>query len=247
MADWQDDGIVLGTRPHGETAAVVTLLTRAQGRHAGLLPGGQSRTKQSWLQPGQQVVANWRARLSEQLGTFTLEPSQPYPSAVLDNALALAGLSSACSVADAALPEREPHPALFEGLAALMETFDNPVWPYAYVRWELGLLREIGYGMELDFCALTHQPDSPDDPLEYVSPRTGRAVCRSAAAPYKEKLLVLPGFLVGRGAPTTEELLAGLRLTGFFLERSVFAVHHAPLPAARVRLVEKLLQSELVE
>lgn len=237
MVEWQDEALVLSSRPHGETAAVVTLLCRHQGRHAGLVPGGQSKSRAAWLQPGQQVEASWRARLPDQLGNYALEPSAPYPAAVLDDALALAGLSSACAVAEMALPEREGHPAVYEGLVALIDTFSSPIWPYAYIRWELGLLREVGYGIDLSCCAVTGVTEG----LTHVSPRTGRAVCSEAAEPYRDKLLVLPGFLAGRGELSDEAVGQGLRLTGYFLEQTVFAVHHQPLPAARGRLVERLL------
>lgn len=235
MVEWQDDAIVLSARPHGETGAVVTLLARSHGRHAGLVQGGQSRSRAAWLQPGQQVEASWRARLADQLGNYALEPSSPYPAAVLDDALALAGLTAACAVAEQALPEREAHPAVFEGLIALIDTLATPAWPYAYVQWELGLLREVGYGINLAACAVTGVTEG----LTHVSPRTGRAVCAEAAAPYKEKLLPLPGFLCGRGEMSEQAICDGLKLTGYFLEQSVFAVHHQPLPAARGRLLER--------
>lgn len=240
MPEWQDSAIILSARPHGETGAVVQLLTKNQGRHAGLLAGGQSRSKQAFLQPGQLVEADWHARLSEQLGTVRLEASMPYPSAVLDDSRALAGLVSACAIAEQVLPEREAHPAVYQGLLALIETLGSEIWPYIYVRWELGLLSEIGYGIQIDRCAVTGQGDSSDDPLEYVSPRTGRAVCRSAAGVYKDRLLKLPAFL--KGQVDEDGIEDGLRLTGYFLERAVFALHHSPLAAPRARLVDKLTE-----
>jgi DNA repair protein RecO (recombination protein O) len=238
MIEWSDSALVLSARPHGETGVVASVLTLEHGRHAGLVPGGQSRSRAAMLQPGQQVAASWRARLADQLGTFALEPSAPYPAAVLDDSAALAGLTAACAVADAALPERESHPAIYEGLVAFIESLSTPHWPFAYVRLELGLLAELGYGVDLSCCAVTGQTQG----LTHVSPRTGRAVCAEAAAPYREKLLPLPGFLAGTGDISSESLQEGLHLTGFFLERCVFAVHHAPLPAARKRLVERLVE-----
>lgn len=240
MIEWQDSGIILSVRPYGETAAVVSLLTREHGRWSGLVQGGQSRSKSSWLQPGQVVEANWRARLADQLGQYALEPAAPYPAGVLDDGLALAGLSAACAVADSALPEREAHPAVYEGLLALVDALSLEAWPYVYVRWELGVLRELGYGIDLTACAVTGEVDSAASPLTYVSPRTGRAVSEAAAGPYKERLLPLPPFLLGRGSMDELDLCAGLRLTGHFLAQTVFAVHHQPLPAARLRLVERL-------
>jgi DNA repair protein RecO (recombination protein O) len=240
MSEWEDDAFVLSARAYGETGALVMLLTKEQGRHTGIVAGGQGRAKQAILQPGQQVRASWYARLSEQLGTLKLEPAAPYPSAVLDDSFALAGLASACAITEQVLPEREAHLAVYEGLAALIQSLNSPHWPYVYIKWELGLLAEIGYGINTTRCAVTGASDSVDDPLCYVSPRTGRAVCRSAAAPYKERLLPLPAFLLGH-APEEADIEEGLRLTGCFLERAVFALHHKPLAAPRTRLYEKAL------
>lgn len=243
MIEWQDDALVLAAHPHGETSAVVTLLCREHGRHAGLVQGGQSRTRAALLQPGQQVVAHWRARLEGQLGNYALEPAAPYPAAVLDDALALAGLTSACALAEMVLPEREAHPAVYEGLLALIDTLSTPLWPYAYVRWELGLLREVGYGIDLSCCAVTGVISD----LTHVSPRTGRAVCAVAAEPYLDRLLPLPGFLTGQGDLSDEAIGNGLRLTGHFLGQAVFAIHHKTLPAARTRLAERLASPSLAD
>ncbi len=242
MVEWRDDAIVLAARPHGETAAVVSLLTRRHGRHAGLVLGGQSRRTAAILQPGQQVDANWKARLSDQLGHYAVEPSAPYPARILEDPLALAALTSACAVTDAALPEREGHAAVYEGLLALIDMLPTSAGLYAYIRWELGLLREVGYGIDLTSCAVTGVTDSLSNPLSYVSPKTGKAVSASAAQAYQDKLLPLPGFLCGRGEPSPQALRDGFKLTGFFLERCVFAVHHQPLPAARARLLDRLEQ-----
>ncbi len=239
MIEWHDEALVLSARPHGETAAVVTLLTPKYGRHAGLVQGGQSRTRAAWLQAGQLVEANWRARLADQLGNYALEPSAAYPAGILDDALALSGLSAACAVAETALPEREAHPAIYEGLVALIDTLSTSLWPYVYIRWELGLLRELGYGIDLSCCAVTGITTG----LTHVSPRTGRAVCAEAAEPYKDKLLELPGFLNGQSEVSIEAVRAGLKLTGHFLEHSVFAVQHQPLPAARARMVARLFEA----
>ena len=149
----------------------------------------------------------------------------------------LAGLSAACAVLDAALPEREPHPAMFDGFSALLGALDHPGWPVIYVRLELGLLQELGFGLDLTKCAATGATED----LAYVSPKTGRAVSRAAAGPYKEKLIELPAFLSTGGLPADdEELRKGLDLTGYFLERHVFWPHNKPLPAARARFMETL-------
>jgi len=235
--EWTDQGIVLSARPHGEGGMVVVLLTHAHGRHAGFVPGGGSRRARPTWQLGNLVEVSWRARLAEQLGNFAGELREAHAARALDDAAQLAGLSAACAVLDAALPEREPHPAMFEGFSALLGALDHPGWPVIYVRLELGLLQELGFGLDLTKCAATGATED----LAYVSPRTGRAVSRDAAAPYKEKLIELPAFLSTGGLPAdNEELRKGLDLTAYFLERHVFWPHNKPLPAARARFMETL-------
>ena len=153
--DWSDEGIVLSARPHGESGLIVSLLTRTHGRHAGFVPGGGSRRASPVWQPGNVVEVGWRARLSEQLGNYTGELREPHAARALDDAAELAGLSAACAVADAALPEREPHPAMFDGFRAFLGALGHPGWPAIYVRLELGLLQELGFGLDLDKCAVT--------------------------------------------------------------------------------------------
>jgi len=232
--EWTDQGIVLSNRPHGDAAALAVLLTREHGRHAGLVHGGRSSRQRGHLEPGTLVSARWRARLNEHLGTFTLEAVRGYAAGLLDDPLRLAALTAACALVEAALPEREPHPALFDGLLALLDLLDTaPAWPEAYVRWEVGLLGELGFGLDLDRCAVT----GSNDYLAFVSPRTGRAVSAAVGEPFRDRLLPLPGFLIGRGFGGREEVSEGLHLTAFFLERHVL---NAPLPPARVRLAERL-------
>ena len=241
--DWTDEAIVLAVRPHGEGAAIVHLLTRAQGRHAGLVHGGAGRSKRATVEVGNRVHAAWRARLSEHLGTLTLEATHFHAAALLDDPARLAALASACAVADAALPEREPHPALFTGTCALfdlLESAPDEVWPAAYIRWELGLLGELGFGLDLSRCAATGLSDD----LRYVSPRTGRAVSGTAGEAYRDRLLALPVFL--GGVPASEppddpsDIARGLALTGHFLAAQVFAPFNRPPPGARDRLVARL-------
>jgi DNA repair protein RecO (recombination protein O) len=239
--DWSDEGIVLAARPHGETGLIASLLTRAHGRHAGFVPGGVSRRARPLWQPGNLLEVSWRARLSEQLGNYAGELREAYAARALDEAPALAGLAAACALADGALPEREPHPAMFEGFHAFLGALGHPGWPAIYVRLELGLLQELGFGLDLEKCAVSGVAQD----LAYVSPRSGRAVSRAAAAPYKEKLLELPAFLstglsTGGLPSDDEELRKGLDLTGYFLERHVFWPHNKPLPAARSRFMETL-------
>jgi DNA repair protein RecO (recombination protein O) len=182
---WRDDGIVLAVRKHGETGAVVSLLTRAHGRHAGLVRGGAGRRQRGVLQAGNEVHAEWRARLAEHLGSYTVELTRARAAELLALPAPLAGLSAACAVLEATLPEREPHAPLYDALAVLLDALAaSEAWPAVYVRFELGLLQELGFGLDLQACAMTGATEG----LAYVSPRSGRAVTAEAAAPWKEKL-----------------------------------------------------------
>lgn len=230
--EWSDRGIVLSTHPHGETAAVASLLTRDHGRHAGLVHGGRSARLRGQLEAGTLVEARWRARLADQLGTMTVEAVHGYAAPLLDQPERLAALAASCALAAAALPEREAHPALFDGLLALFGLLDTSAWAEAYVRWEVGVLAELGFALDLERCAVT----GANDYLAYVSPRSGRAVSAAAGEPYRDRLLRLPGFLAGHGGGGAAEVGDGLVLTGHFLERHVLG---GPLPPARTRLYER--------
>ena len=237
MPEWNDDGLVLSVRPHGESSAVVTLLTPGQGRHAGLVRGGSSSRLRGTLQPGNQVQAAWRARLPEQLGQMSLELTQSVPAQFLDDKLRLAGLASACALLDGTLPEREVQPGLFEATQALfglmaIEDEENR-WLEGYVRWELGLLQAAGFRLDLNNCAVTGVMER----LAHVSPKSGRAVAEGAAGDFSGRMLALPRFL-GGVACNRHDFEAGLALTGHFLERRVFAAHHVDLPAQRRRLTD---------
>ena len=234
MIEWTDAAIVLSARPHGEGSAIVQLLTATRGRHAGLARGGSSARQRGTYQPGTEVAAVWRARLADQLGNLTCEAVHGHAAGWLDDPFRLAGIGAACAVAESALPEREPHPPLYHGMVAFLACLDAEVWPAAYVRWEVELLAELGYGLGLDACAVTGATDD----LARVSPRSGRAVSREAGAPYAEKLLPLPGFLVGGGRLDDEDVIAGLDLAGYFLRRHVFAPADRDLPQARLRLAD---------
>ncbi len=235
--DWTDDGIILSARKHGETSVIATVLTQSHGRHLGLVRGGAGKRLSGILQPGNRVRATWKARLAEHLGTFTLEMTEAFAAKVLADPLRLAGLSAACATAEGALPEREPHQPVFDGLLVLLNSLDDGDWPSAYVKWELGLLGELGFALDLSQCAAT----GGNDQLAYVSPKSGRAVSMAAAEPYKKSLLILPEFLLHPGAAgSAEEVSQGLTLTGFFLDRNVYQHTAKGLPAARQRLAERL-------
>jgi DNA repair protein RecO (recombination protein O) len=239
MIGWSDDGIVLAVRKHGESAAIVSLLTAAHGRHAGLVRGGAGRRQRGVLQPGNEVRAAWRARLADHLGTYSLESVRARAALLLDRPARLAGLAAACAVTEVTVPEREPHPALHAAFAALLDALaDSVAWPAVYVRFELGLLQELGFGLDLSRCAVSGATDD----LAYVSPRTGRAVAAAAAEPWKERLLPLPRFLLGAqaGGLGADDLRHGMALTGHFLERHVLAPTGKTMPAARTRLLDQL-------
>ncbi|MEI6985310.1 MAG: DNA repair protein RecO [Rhodospirillaceae bacterium] len=228
--EWTDRAIVLSARPWGETSALAVLLTACCGRHAGLVRGGRSRNRRPALEPGTLVSARWRARLPEQLGALTLEPLRYYGLGLLDQPGRLEALVAACALIEAGLSEREPNPVTYQNLLALFETLGRTGWAEAYVRWEVGLLAELGFGLDLSRCAVT---GSVDD-LVAVSPRTGRAVSRSAVGPWADRLLPLPAFLIGLGRGGVEEVRGGLFLTGSFLD------YHLPhgLPPARRRFAQ---------
>lgn len=235
--DWQDHGTILSTRPQGETSALIEVFTAAHGRHAGVVRGGASRKMVATLQPGSSVTVRWRARLEDQLGTFTVEPIASRAGAMSDR-LALAGLSATCAMLAFALPERAPHPALFAATEPLFAVIGDavPGWPLDYLRWEMQLLDELGYGLDLGRCAVTGTRED----LAFVSPRSGRAVSRAGAGDWAPRLLPLPACLLGQGPASWAEISDGLRLTGHFLDR--FAAEHGSraLPAARVRLIAAL-------
>ena len=246
--EWNGPAVVLGTRPLGESGAVVSLLTEALGHHAGLAKGGTSRAQSAVWLPGNLVEARWVARLPDQLGALSGEMVHPAAALAMEDPLALALLSAACAVAEGALPERQPHPRCFHGLVALIARLgEGPLATLPdYIRWEAELLTELGYGLDLARCALT---GSVED-LTLVSPRTGRAISAQAletmagapaGAPWADRLLPLPRFLLGQSGPASlAECLAGLRLTGHFLGRDAFAHHRHGLPAARGMLQDRV-------
>jgi len=236
--DFHEEAFVLSARAHGDTGVVVDLLTETQGRRGAYVAGGASRKMKPFLQPGSRVLADYRARTSDHLGSARLEAVGEGVSALFDDPLALHGLAAAAAVAQGALPEREPHPGAFLAFEALMAAFQIPdVWPAIFVRFEAGLLEDLGFGLDLSRCAATGTMDD----LIYVSPRTGRAVSREAGAPYADKMLTLPPFMLGAQAGLgAGDVGAGLDLTGHFLEQFVFHPQNRPIPQARVWMIDKL-------
>jgi DNA repair protein RecO (recombination protein O) len=237
--EWIAPGIVLDTRPLGEGGAVVTLLTEEHGRHAGLVKGGASRGQAATWLPGNLVEARWVARLSDQLGALSGELVHPAAALAMEDPLALALLSSACAVAADALPEREAHPRVFQALVPVIAHLQRgaaEVMP-DYVRWEILVLADLGYGLDLKCCAMTGETEG----LTHVSPKSGRAVREDIAAPYGNRMLPLPPFLRDPTlASGLKDWADALRLTGHFLARDAFGARHRPLPAARQALADRI-------
>ena len=233
---WSDDGIVLGARKHGETGVILELMTREHGRHLGLVHGGRSKMLQPVLQPGNTVHAIWRARLDEHLGTFQVEAGESRAARFIASPLALYGVATLAALLRM-LPERDPHAALYETLTVLVEHLDDPdLAPALFVRFELAILSELGFGLDLSRCAATSQTHD----LAYVSPKSGRAVSAEAGEPYKDRLLKLPGFLIGRARanrPAEADISAGFALTDFFLRQHVFEPRGITPPDERARFV----------
>jgi DNA repair protein RecO (recombination protein O) len=241
--EWTDEAIVLGRRKHGESSAIVALLTQNNGRHLGLVRGGSGSRAGGLYQPGNIVSARWRARLSEHLGTYTCELQEGVAARLLDDGARLGALASACAVIESSLAEREPHPALYAATRALWTALDGPNWATAYVRWETTCLADLGFGLDLERCAVNGGREA----LRYVSPRSGRAVSADAGAAFADRLLTLPAFLRDPGeAAAPKEILAGLRLTGHFLERHVLAPQNRHLPPARTRLIDRLTRNATI-
>jgi len=234
--EWRDEGVVISVRAHGETSAIAEILTADHGRWMGMVKGGRSRQQRPVLQPGNLVMATWRARLEDHLGLFQLEPLSLNAGFILSYPLKLAGLSTLMALTQM-LPEREPHARLYQAAHVVLAAMeDDAIWPALLVRWEMGLLDELGFGLDLSRCASTGQAED----LAYVSPKTGRAVSRAAGQPYHEKLFLLPAFLNGGVGGSPLDVIEGFKLTGFFLERHVFGPRQVAMPAARDWLCEGL-------
>ncbi len=235
--EWREAGTVLTVRPHGEHAAIVEAFTAGHGRHLGVVRGGASHRMTPVLQPGAHVDLTWRARLGEHMGAFTVEPLRSR-AGLMGDRRALAGLNAVCALLHVALPEREAHGGLYAATEVLLDAMGAvPDWPVVYLRWEVGLLEELGFGLDLGACAVTGISGG----LAFVSPKTGRAVSRDAAGEWADKLLPLPACLGGDAAPGPADVAQGLAITGHFLARELAAVlGERPLPEARRRLVEML-------
>jgi DNA repair protein RecO (recombination protein O) len=243
--DWNDEGVIVSLRGHGETSAIIEVLTATHGRHAGIVRGGASRRMKPVLQPGTQVALSWHARLEEHLGSFRVEPLRSRTRVLSDRA-ALAGLGSVCALVRFAFPERMDLPALYDATVDLIDKMEaDENWAVHYALWEMDLLDGLGYGLDLSGCAVTGATGD----LVWVSPKTGRAVSRAAGEEWRDRLLPLPAFL--RDATTqarTPEVMDALKTTGYFLERWLApALGDRPLPEARLRLIAALVRMQARE
>jgi DNA repair protein RecO (recombination protein O) len=228
---WADDGIFLSGRPHGETSVIANIFTRSNGRTHGLVKGGRSRRIRPVLQTGNGLKVEWRARLDDQLGVYTVELSEAIAARALDDRLALAGVNAIAALLQV-LPERDPHPKLFGEAQTCLQAAGSASFPVKIIRFELRFLEELGFGLDLTKCVATGERGG----LAYVSPKSGQAVTQAAGEPYHERLLRLPGFLLDESemAPPAEcDIADGLIMTGYFLRRHVFAETDGKMPRAR--------------
>lgn len=234
MHHFTDQGIILRTRPHGETGAIISILSENHGKWVGYVNGARSSQRlRAILQPGNTVAVEWQAKAHDQMGRFDPDSSADIVAAIMDDHNALLSVQSLCALADMFLPEREPHPHLFHGSCGYLNLLKETMWPAAYVMWEMAFLKELGYGIDLGRCAVTGKTQN----LTHVSPKTGRAVCGEAAEAYKHKLLEIPAFLRGEGDGDAVDIARGLKLTGYFLiHRLLEQSGYQSLPDARSRL-----------
>ncbi len=235
---WADDGIFLLGRPHGETSVIADIFTRVNGRTLGLVKGGRSRRIRPLLQTGNGLKVEWRARLEDQLGIYIVELSEAVAARVLDDKLSLAGVTALAALLKV-LPERDPHPRLFDAASECLAAAGEAAFPASIIRFELRFLEELGFGLDLSKCAATGRRDD----LAYVSPKSGQAVNRAAGEAYRDKLLPLPHFLTAAGGsaqPSVSDLTDGFSMTGFFLGAHVYGETHQPMPKARDEFVRLL-------
>lgn len=239
--DWRDTGILLLLRKHGETSAIIEAFTPEHGRHAGVVRGASSRKLGPVLQPGAQLDLQWRARLEDHLGSYTVELQRSRAAQAMGSRMALAGLNAVVALLGFCLPEREPHLPLYRRSESLLDLLgQDDLWPLAYLRWEMALLEELGYGLDLSACAVT----GANAHLMYISPKSGRAVSATGAGAWADRLLPLPPVLRGEGDASDTEVIKALRVTGYFLESKLApALGTRPLPEARAQWIDRLEQA----
>ena len=239
--EWKDEGIIIGTRKHGETSLIVEIMTRHHGRHLGIVRGGRSRKKQPFLQPGNSVEATWRARLDEHLGTWNLEATELRTAQLMESPIGVFGIQLLASHLRL-IPERDVHKHLHEALEIILSHLQEAsIAAVLMIKFELALLEDLGFGLDLTKCAVTGTSEG----LSHVSPKTGRAVCLDAAAPWIDKLLVLPRFLTtGKSLqhPDLVEIEGGFSLLGYFLDRHVYHPRGLATPMDRASFIRAVLK-----
>lgn len=242
MSAWSSDAIALNARKFGENDAILDAFTPDHGRISGLVYGGAGKTKRALIEPGSRLHVSWKSRNDDQLGYFeSLEPRAQGPANLMDDPAALAAVSAIATLLNAATPERSALKGLYDATEILFEALHTPnTWPALFIRWEAGLLSELGYGLDLSKCALT---GSLED-LAWVSPKTGRAATRQAGEPFADKLLVLPPFLLGEKHPIQSgDIADGFALMGHFIARELLDPMRKTMPDARARLIFALGRS----
>ena len=242
--EWKDEGIIIGTRKHGETSLIVEVMTRRHGRHLGIVRGGRSRKKQPFLQPGNSVETSWRARLDEHLGTWSIEATELRTASLMETPIGIFGIQTLASHLRL-LPERDAHEHLHEALEVILSHLqDASIAAILMIKFELALLEDLGFGLDLSKCAMSGVTDG----LSHVSPKSGRAVCLEQAAPWIDKLLVLPEFLSSNGSqlhPELPEIEAGFALSGYFLKRHVYEPRGLGSPTDRASFI-KAISKQLI-
>ncbi len=238
---WQDEGIVLGVRRHGESNAIAEIMTRGHGRHLGLVRGGRSRRMQPIMQPGNSVLVTWRARLDQHLGTYQVEALELRAAYLMETATGTYGVQAMAALLRL-LPERDPHPHLYEALGIILGHLHQPLDAgELFVRFEIAILEDLGFGLDLSQCAATGAAAD----LQFVSPKSGRAVSREAGLPWQDKLLTLPEFLTegSRTAADVASLKQAFHLTGHFLQRHVYEPRGQDMPDARSGFIQAALRA----
>ncbi|MEM8794194.1 MAG: DNA repair protein RecO [Pseudomonadota bacterium] len=237
--EWTEEALILGTRRHGESSVILEVMTKERGRHLGLVRGGRSKRLQPSLQPGNRALLTWRARLSDHLGVFTIEPLEMRAAHLMETSIGLYAVQLVASHLRL-LPERDPHPGLAEAAEIILSHVDDPpIMAALIIRFELAVLEDLGFGLDLKRCAVTNRSEA----LAFVSPKSGRAVTEEGAGPYKNKLLALPQFLTGVANEIAgEDLRQGFELSGFFLSRHIFEPRNLAAPHARDTLIRRVLE-----
>lgn len=238
--EWSAEGLIIGVRRHGESALILEAMVPQRGRCLGLVRGGRSPRQAAFLQPGNSAQLTWRARLEDHLGIFTAEATRVRAAEMLADRQRLY-LTQLLADHLRLLPERDPHDELLREVVALIDGEWEGRWLGAELaRFEMFLLEELGFGLDLETCAVTGVHEN----LTHVSPRTGRAVCSEAAAPFADRLLRLPGFLMGNERIEEGDVAAAFRLTGHFLDRHVWAARQIEPPSTREWLIEQLSRAD---